>query len=134
MNEFSEIDDQKVITTINGEESLGGGDDLYTTDLNLMAKANVSTVAYKPNTTTPTTYWLASRLFSWNSTSYWYFRARYVYDDGDVHHNVLWSWNYWSFSAYRTSYAVRPIVTLKSNVTHSSGSGTSASHYTLSAS
>ena len=119
-------------TTINGEESLGGGDQKFSTDIKLIDDAGVSLVAYKYNTTTPTSYWLASRLFNWYNTSYWYFYVRYVYDYGSVGDNDLWRGS--SFYASIYSYSVRPIITLKSNITHSSGSGTSASHYTLSAS
>jgi hypothetical protein len=39
-----------------------------------------------------------------------------------------------TFSVYSNSYAVRPVITLKSGLTTASGSGTSTSHYTLSAS
>ena len=120
-------------TSINGEESLGGGDQGFTRDIRLLEEAGISLVAYTYNTTTQTSYWLASRLFYWSSTSTWYFYARGMGGSGIVYSNVLWNWNNGSFSASSDYYAVRPIVTLKSNVTHSSGSGTAASHYTLSA-
>ena len=121
-------------TSMNGEESLGGGDQGYITDLKLMEDAGISHVAYKYNTTTPTPYWLASRRFRWNSTSSWYFSGRVASDSGYIDGSNHYSWSSSSFSTYSNNNAVRPIVTLKSNITHSSGSGTEASHYTLSAS
>ena len=121
-------------TPVNGEESLGGGDLKFTTDIKLLADAGVSLSAYKYNTTTSTPYWLASRHFYWDSASYWHFRTRYMYIDGNVNNYDMWLWDYRKFYPYPNYSAVRPIVTLKSGLTISSGSGTSSSHYTLSAS
>ena len=121
-------------TSLNKEESKGGGDDGFTKYLNLLSDAGVSLVAYKKNTTTATSYWLASRLFSWNSASNWYFGARYVNNNGRVGYSSLYYWNNSSFNAYSDYYAVRPIITLKSGLTTSSGNGTSSSHYQLSVS
>ena len=121
-------------TAINGEESLGGGDQGFGTDVKLLDDAGISLVAYEYNTTTPTAYWLASRLFYWYSTSRWDFGARYMEDDGSVYNGYLWSRGGSSFGANTDYYAVRPIVTLKSGLTTASGTGTSASHYTLSVS
>ena len=119
-------------TALNGEESLGGGDNGYGTDIKLLNDAGVSLVAYKYNTTTATNYWLASRLFGWSSTSNWYFSSRYVGYGGSIYYNTPWVRSGSSWYTSYDGYSVRPIVTLKSNVTHSSGSGTEDSHYTLS--
>ena len=122
----------------NYEENLGGGDSAFGTDMKLLSDASVPMRAVKPNTTSYTTYWLTSRHFDWGGTSYWYFSARYVDSSGNSNGTIgissLWNWSKSSFYAYSYSYAVRPIVTLKSNITHSSGSGTSSSHYQLSVS
>ena len=122
---------------LNGQESLGGGDQKFITDIKLLDDAGVSLVAYikgSTATTTLTTYWLASRLFGWYGASEWYFYARYVHYSGYISSSTLWCRRNSSFSASTYSYAVRPIVTLKSGLTTSSGDGTSGSHYVLSAS
>lgn len=119
------------ITPLNGEESKGGGDQGYTTDLKLIDDAGLSIVAYKKGTTTPTIYWLASRLFYWDGISYWSFNARYVNNYGYINAYNLWYRGGSSFSAGSINYAVRPIVTLKSGLTKPPGDGTSSSHYQL---
>ena len=123
---------QKAPDMLGVEENLGGGDFKFATDLKLMSEAGVSAVAYKYNTTTKTTYWLASRLYSWFSTSNRDFRARYVSIDGTINAASLYSRSSGRWYAYYDSYAVRPVVTLKSGLTTPSGSGTSASPYVLS--
>ena len=121
-------------TSMNGEESLGGGDQGYLTDLKLMEDAGISLVAYKYNTAFTYSYWLASRLYDWTSDYRWVFNARFVSINGSISSNELWAKSKSSFGVSNGYNHVRPIITLKSNITHSSGSGTSASHYTLSAS
>ncbi len=118
----------------NYEENLGGGDSAFGTDMKLLSDASVPMRAVKPNTTSYTSYWLTSRLFYWSTASNWNFDARSVGSFGGINYDRLWYWGSSSFSASNSNYAVRPIVTLKSNITHSSGSGTSASHYQLSVS
>ena len=115
-------------------ENLGGGDSGFGTDMALLEDARVNLRAYEPNTTSFTTYWLSSRLFYWGSTSGWYFNARYMNSSGYVNYSYLWYWSVSSFNANNYSNAVRPVITLKSGLTTASGSGTSTSHYTLSAS
>ena len=122
---------------LNGQESLGGGDEEYITDLKLLNDAGVSLVAYKKGstaTTTATNYWLASRLLRWISALNWYFNARCVSSSGSINYGDLWNRYSSNFSASTNNFAVRPIVTLKSGLTISSGEGTSGSHYALSAS
>ena len=46
--------------------------------MKLLNEANVNIRAYKANTTTFASYWLASRLVYWDNTSGWYFGARIV--------------------------------------------------------
>lgn len=118
----------------NYEENLGGGDTKFGKDMNLLTEASVGLRAVKPNTTSYTSYWLASRFFYWYGTSRWYFDVRYMDSNGDISRTDLLYWNSSSFYENGNIYAVRPIVTLKSGLTIASGNGTSASHYTLSAS
>lgn len=118
----------------NFEENLGGGDTKFGTDLKLLSDAGVSMRAVTPNTTNITAYWLSSRFYFWNNASHWYFNGRFMDSNGSISYNSLWGCYSGSLYSVSNSYAVRPIVTLKSNVTHSSGSGISSSHYTLSVS
>ena len=114
------------------EENLGGGDFKFATDLKLMSDSGVSAVAYKINTTTKTEYWLASRIFYWNSTA-WNFGVRYVNSVGSIGVSGTSLW-YLSNNrkANNASYPIRPIITLKPGITPASGNGTSLSHYVLS--
>ncbi|MBR3660678.1 MAG: hypothetical protein IKN63_02110 [Bacilli bacterium] len=117
-------------TGLNGEESLGGGDQGFTTDLKLLSDAGVSIAAYAKGTTTPTEYWLASRSYTWNSTTDWGFAARSVRSYGYVGGYYLYDWDGSSFTSYLSNRAVRPVITLKSGLTVS-GAGTSASPYVI---
>ena len=116
-------------------ESLGGGDYGFSTDLALMEKANVPIIAYKKGSTVDETYsnytgyWLASRLFSYYSS--WSFDMRYVYSGGMLYYVDLYVRSGSSFETYVRSYAIRPIVTLKSGL-QPTGSGTVSNHYVLS--
>ena len=74
------------------DETLGGGDFGFGTDIQLMEEANVPIIAYKKGSTVTetysnyTTYWLASRLFS-SSGSGWNFHARCMYGSGSISSN-----------------------------------------------
>ena len=121
-------------TSMNGEESLGGGDQGFTTDIKLLDDAGISLVAYKVSTTTPTHYWLASRFFNWGSISYWHFQVRFKDYYGTISNVSLLRCKSSSFDEYNSSFAVRPIITLKSGLTKASGNGTASSPIQLSAS
>ena len=131
----------KKSTSINEEESLGGGDQGYSTDFKLMADAGISYVAFQKTSTaipaianvTATSYWLASRIFYWDGKTRWFFSARVAGNYGVVGNTDLYNFTTSSFGTSTGMYAVRPIVTLKSGLSIASGSGTSSSHYTLSA-
>ena len=129
-------------TTGTGQEYSGGvlGDTLYLKDIQLVGnvyKSDSTTYgdsglkAYKVGTTTSTGYWLGSRRYGKNSTSF-IFLGRYV---GPTSGNLA-SINFRrytnSWNDYNYNYAVRPILTVKSGVTKSGGSGSKTDPYTLS--
>ena len=128
-------------TTGTGEEYSGGvlGDTLYLKDYTLVSnvyKSDTTTYgssglkAYKAGTTTATAYWLASRSFYDNSETFFIFYGRYVSTSGGLSNLSLRIFSgIWSDQVY--SYAVRPILTLKSGITTSGGSGTKDSPYSL---
>ena len=112
-------------------EVKGLGDMGYETDWNLVGKALGRTKAYKVGTTTATNYWLASRKYNYSSSTGWNFSGRYGNRSGGLHYSELYIYNSGSFSTDSGSLAVRPVLTLKSGVKASTGSGTSESPYIL---
>lgn len=113
-------------------EAKGLGDMGYETDYNLVNTALGTLKAYKVGTTTSTAYWLASRHYHYNSSTGWSFSGREIYLNGNLSNSNLYYCSSGSFDTNSISKAVRPILTLKSGVKASSGSGTSASPYVLS--
>ena len=130
-------------TTGTGEEYSGGvlGDTLYLKDYTLVSnvyKSNNATYgssglkAYKVGTTTATIYWLASRRFYYGSAVYWGFYGRYVGASGGLDSNGGFRGFYGVWIDDTHGNAVRPILTLKSGITTSGGSGEKDNPYTLS--
>ena len=119
--------------TGTGQEYSGGvlGDTLYLKDYLLVKNVYGNVIANKVGTTTATSYWLSSRRFYYRSATDFYFSGRYVLASGSLSNCYLRGF-YSSWIDYTGIYSVRPILTLKSGVRIASGSGTSASPYTLS--
>ena len=112
-------------------EAYGGGDTGYISDYDLVNTVLGTRSAYKVGTTTATSYWMASRVYTYISST-----GRYNWSGRDisVNGNVLYDTLYYYDGGFKTgSYALalRPIVTLKSGL-HYSGSGTSSNPWTLS--
>ena len=109
------------------------GDTLYLKDYLLVKNVYGNVKANKVGTTTATTYWLASRRFSYSSSDF-NFNGRCVNASGSLGYNNFRSYNASNsiWYDYDYHYAVRPILTLKSGITTSGGSGTSGDPYTLS--
>ena len=117
------------------EEYLGRGDSLYTTDYELVKAAYGGTsdsyaIANKVGTSTATNYWLGSRCYDYRSSTYFDFHGRSVYTSGymgviNLRYYYTGVWYDFSYS-----YALRPIITLRSGLT-ATGSGTKSSPYVL---
>ena len=107
-------------------ESKGGGDTLYESDYNLIYTALNSRVACKVDATgTATAYWVASRKYSYSSSSSYSWMIRAIGTNGSLNaYAVLYS----SGSSGDTTKcnSLRPIVTLKSTNIYR-GQGTKAS-------
>ena len=131
-----------------GQEYNGGvlGDTLYLKDYQLVSNVYISDTtvygstglkAYKVNaTSTAGDYWLSSRAFysSYGSyDAYFGFCGRHISANGSLSilNGYVRIFNT-SWSDYNGINALRPIITLKSGVTLSGGSGTKASPYTIS--
>ncbi len=118
----------------NTVESLGGGDIGYATDYDLLERAGITLFGYSKGEIFDETnlvamnYYLSSRVYAYYSSSSWYFGV-YIHSGGCVITNDL---RYKNSGSYVRSRSVRPIVTLKSGLTPSSGDGTINSHYTFS--
>ena len=118
-------------TLDNSNEAEGGGDTLYLTDINQMTTAGISLTTTTPSGTSEG-YWLASRYYYYNSSNLWYFFGRYVSTGGSIDDDALYYYSRGMITCYSDSYALRPVVTLRSTVKISGGSGTVADPYTLS--
>ena len=130
--------------TGTGKEYSGGvlGDTLYLKDIQLVGnvyKTDTITYgirglkAYKvDDTTTSGNYWLASRQFSRNTTTDFLFYGRATHS-GSLGGSYLRRFN-GSWSDVPRSFFLRPIITLKSGIQISGGSGTKGNPYTITAS
>ena len=103
-------------------ESQGGGDTLYTTDYNLINTVLGTRVAAKPGGSSAS-YWIASRYYSYSSSTRYYWRVRSVIASGVASSYYLYYYSSSSFSANSNSNSLRPIVVLKSGLKYS-GVGT----------
>ena len=113
-------------------ESLGGGDTLYQNDYDLIQAVLGTRVANKVGTTSATYYWLASRYYYCNSSTYWDFGGRSVNTYGSLNsYSNLYRYDSGSFRTYSYSYALRPIVILKSGITYTPALGTSDDPFVL---
>lgn len=102
----------------NPVESQGGGDTLYNSDYNLVGAALKTKEATNPSGDR-NSYWIAGRLYSYSSsTSYWW-RGYYVTSSGSFSNLSLYYYYSYSSSLFREesySSALRPILTLKSGL------------------
>ena len=119
-------------------EALGGGDTLYAYDTEAVQNSLGTLKAKKCNDNTcskqgtETSYWLASRIYGYNSPTYFNFIGRYVNTGGAIdNYYYLRRYNSrWYSSSNR--YAIRPIVTLKSGLTPNDAPGTKDNPFVLS--
>ncbi len=97
-------------------ESQGGGDTLYTTDYNQLFTALGTRLAYKVGTSTATAYCMASRYYYYSSSSSYRWIGRSVNSSGSYGNGSLYGYYNGSFYTNDISYALRPIVTLRSTL------------------
>jgi len=107
----------------NPIESLGGGDELYTKDYNLVKSVLGTAVASKPDGISYYDYWIASRYYDYSAKWDDNWIGRYVSTSGDVFNGVLYSCGSSSFYSDKYYSSLRPILTLKSGLKYS-GLGT----------
>ena len=112
----------------NSNEVVGGGDISYIYDVNSVQEVLGTLVAYNPNGDA-SEYWLASREYAYISDKEYTWHGRNVSPDGEAVSSRLYCY-YNAFSSLERERGLRPIITLKSNLT-ATGSGTEASPYKL---
>ena len=116
-------------------ETKGGGDNLYTTDTNLVQNALGTLVASNKGS-----YWLASRYYLYSSANSvrWQYSGRSISSTGKMEYDLLYSCAGITsggvidgvFTVSESTNRIRPILTLKSGL-KVVGSGTSSDPYTL---
>lgn len=109
----------------NPTESQGGGDTLYQNDYDLMENVLGTVVANKVGTSNVNSYWMTSRYYGYLSSTFWDYYACLIYTDGNLNGNSLYRYSSSSFITYNGSYALRPIVILKSEISYTPALGTS---------
>lgn len=117
-------------TGTNTIEAYGGGDTLYTTDYELINTVLGTRVATNPSGV-ETGYWMASRYYSYSSSTTYYWYGRYVNISGIAGSNSLYSYRSSAPRTYSIGSTLRPILTLKSGLSYS-GVGTAESPIELS--
>lgn len=126
-----------------GQEYGGGvqGDSLYLNDCQLVSDVYIGDTTtygetglktYEENGTEGMDYWLSSRYYGYSSATYYFFSGRSIGWDGVMTAKSFRFLNARTWSSSNIGHPLRPIITLKSGVTLSGGSGTKASPYTLS--
>ena len=111
-------------------ESQGGGDTLYTNDTDLVKNA-IGTLKASTKGGSASTYWLASRYYRYDSSSFWYYSGRLIGSSGSINDYNLYYYSR-GFSVYSSNFRLRPILTLKSGISYTAVRGTSDDPFVLS--
>ena len=96
-------------------ESQGGGDKLYTTDYDLVNTVLGTRVATKPGGN-GASYWVASRYYSYSSSTDYRWFGRNVNASGPMSFDILYRYLSSSFVEDNNYNSLRPIVVLKSGL------------------
>ena len=107
------------IETPSQSADLNGGDEGYLLDKELINKSIGSTIGYKSNSTTATSYWVASRGFWYISAKDWRYMLRSISTDGNSKGNDVYIGSTGKITSVKN--ALRPIVTLRSGLVASEG-------------
>ena len=98
-------------------ESQGGGDELYTRDYDQVESLLKTAAAYEVGTTTLTSYWMASRYYSYSSSDH-IWNGHFVTPYGRIGIQKLYGYSNSEFSDGNLYAALRPVVTLSSELTY----------------
>ena len=128
ITDTSKFTNQEPWTCSTGEscnpvESQGGGDELYQKDYDLVNNAIGTLKATNVNGSS-SYYWIATRGYYYDSTSYYSWYGRSIASSGSLDLNDdFYTYDDSEFDEYSIDNALRPIVTLKSGLKYS-GVGT----------
>ena len=111
-------------------ESQGGGDTLYTNDTDLVKNA-IGTLAASTKGGSASNYWLASRYYSYSSSSSWRYSGRGIDSSGGINNYSLYYYSS-GFNVSSSNFRLRPILTLKSGISYTAALGTSDDPFVLS--
>ena len=100
----------------NTIESQGGGDTLYQKDYDLINTVLGTRVATKPESSSSSSYWMASRCYGYSSSVNYRWNGRRVNASGLYSSIILYYYNSSSFRAFSRSDSLRPIMVLKSGL------------------
>ena len=121
-------------TTGTGQEYGSGvqGDTLYLKDYLLVKNVYGDLKANTVGTSTPSTYWLASRRYDYYSNTNYGFFGRTINEGGELvtYNRLRHYFDGWIDT--NSNFAIRPIMTLNNNITITGGSGTLSDPYTIS--
>lgn len=115
-------------TSDTSNETVGGGDWLYTADYDLI-KNNVGYVEAAVVNSSASNYWLASRVYRYTSTRSYSWNSFNIDSTGSIKNFCIYEYSD-GFVNCDYGNSVRPIVTLKSGI-KAEGSGTSNDPYVL---
>ena len=112
------------ITNGDARESAGGGDYGYLTDYELVKNVIGRMFAFKPNTTSLSSYWLASRSYLYNEEYGWNYKGHFLSCYGDIDVDIgeeldaqsLFMYYHYSWQSREYGYGIRPIITLDSSL------------------
>lgn len=116
-------------TSNTNNESVGGGDWLYTTDVDLI-RSTFGYVQAAIVNGSASNYWLASRVYVYHSTTSYAWNSFDIASTGSIENSCIYKYLN-GFVSCDYGNHIRPIVTLGTNI-RGTGSGTSASPYVLS--
>lgn len=97
-------------------ESQGGGDTLYQKDYDLINSVLGTRSATKPNDSSSTFYWMASRHYGYSSSNYYYWAGRNVSVYGSDSFTLMYNYDGSSVLTFGPVNFLRPIVVLKSGL------------------
>jgi len=117
-------------TTTNDNESLGGGDILHISDINLINEA-LDTLKCNNLNQEAATYWIASRYYYYRNTNNYYWNYRYIDTNGREDFDNLYYVRNAKFQSRAAKASLRPILTLKSGISGILGNGTKEDPYIL---
>ena len=112
------------------DENKGAGDVGYEIDYDLVNNV-YGTMSAMSVTGNKEQYWLASRMYRIINIDEWYFRGRLVEREGEKKSSHIYTPTKGT-AIWFDGWAIRPILTFKSEIKISGGSGTKSSPYTLS--